>query len=363
MMATVPLLLLTLLLAYSNGSNDVSKGIATLAGSGVSNFRAAVLWGGGWTVAGGLLAAFVSRGLVATFSGKGFLARPIDGPGFLGAVSIGAIAWVAISSKTGMPVSTTHAIAGSLAGAAVVAQGVSALHWGHLVENVFIPLAVSPFLSVALIYAIFPLLRNAVSRVEAYCLCVERRVTVAADGMLAMNSLGSTVVAPGQTCDSSPALAARVSAIDALHWFSSALTSFARGVNDTPKIVALGIAAAAFAHVPGPAFFAAAAAAMGAGSWLGGFRVTETLSRHVTPMSPTEGFAANAVTSALVGLASFVSLPVSTTHISSGAIIGVGLHREARSVGWRTVVDMTLAWVVTLPVAAIIAGGAYFLLR
>jgi inorganic phosphate transporter, PiT family len=300
---------------------------------------------------------------VETFSGKGFLAGPIGGHAFLGAVSIGAIAWVGISSKTGMPVSTTHAIAGSLAGAAVVAQGASALHWGHLADHVLIPLAVSPFLSVALLYAFFPILRKAASRAERYCLCLERRVAVAADGMLAMASFESAVIAPEERCDISPTVAARVSAIDALHWLSSALTSFARGVNDTPKIVALGIAAAAIARVPGPAFFAAAAAAMGAGSVLGGLRVTETLSRRVTRMTPTEGFAANAVTSALVGFASFVSLPVSTTHICSGAIIGAGLHRGVRSVGWRTVVDMTLAWVVTLPVAAVIGGGAYFLLR
>ena len=72
-MALAGLLLLTLGLAFANGSNDISKGIATLVGSGVSNFRAAVFWGTLWTVAGGLLAAFASQGLVATFSGKGFL--------------------------------------------------------------------------------------------------------------------------------------------------------------------------------------------------------------------------------------------------------------------------------------------------
>src|SRR5712691_4450220 len=123
---------LSLGLAYANGSNDISKGIATLVGTGVSNFRVAVMWGTVWTIAGGLLAAFASQGLVATFSGKGFLAAPIAGPGFPAAVAIGATAWIVFASRTGLPVSTTHAITGALAGAGVVAQGAPALHWSVL---------------------------------------------------------------------------------------------------------------------------------------------------------------------------------------------------------------------------------------
>ena len=346
---------LALLLAYANGSNDISKGVATLVGSGVSNFRLAVVWGTIWTVAGGLAAAFASQALVATFSGTGFLDHPISGASFPAAVAVGAVAWVLFASRTGLPVSTTHAIAGALAGAGVVAQGLGALHWRFLAAKVGVPLALSPLLALAVIYAIFPLLSAGVGRVQRYCVCIERRSAILATGTLAMASVSpSGVVGPVEDCDS-PLVAVRLSVVDGLHWASSAMTSFARGLNDAPKILALG-AAAAVVGIRGFPFYAALAAAMGAGSLIAGFRVTETLARKVTPMSSSEGFAANVVTTLLVGIASFVSLPVSTTHVCSGAIVGAGLHRGPGAVRWTTVREMALAWVVTVPVAA--AGGA-----
>jgi PiT family inorganic phosphate transporter len=362
------LILLVALLAWANGSNDVSKGIATLVGSGVSNFRTAVLWGTAWTVAGGLLAAFAAQGLVATFSGKGFLASPVSGPAFLSAVAAGALLWVLFASRTGLPVSTTHAIAGALAGAGVVAHGFSPLHWSFLAKNVALPLGLSPLLSVALIYSVFPLLHRGVARVETYCVCIERRrfTLAAADGaMFGVSSAdvsSSAVVSRVEACDVSPTVTARVEAVDALHWVSSALTSFARGLNDTPKIVALGLVASAGLCLSGLSFYALVAAAMGAGSLVAGLRVTETLARKVTAMSPAEGLCANLVTTLLVGLASLAALPVSTTHVSSGAIIGIGLHRGAGSVRWATVREMLLAWTVTLPVAALVGGAAYALI-
>ena len=359
-MALMGLVLLALFLAFANGSNDISKGIATLVGSGVSNFRAAVLWGTLWTVAGGLVAAFASQGLVATFSGQGFLDHPVEGPAFLAAVAAGAALWVLLASRTGLPVSTTHAIVGALAGAGIVEEGVALLHWSTFGRRVAVPLALSPALSIALIYAVFPLLRRAVSRLETYCLCIERNAVILEGGALAMSSVAAMpVVGRNDVCAGSPAVAARISVVDGMHWASAALTSFARGLNDTPKIVALAVVAAATLGLTGAGFYAAVALGMGAGSLIAGFRVTQTLATKVSAMSPVEGFAANAVTTVLVGLASWAALPVSTTHVSSGAIIGIGLHREAKSVEWGTVRAMIFAWLVTLPVAAL-AGAAAF---
>src|SRR5512141_3295204 len=118
------LVLLTLGLAFANGANDVSKGIATLVGSGTTRYRTAVAWGTAWTLAGGLAAAFFSQGLVATFSGKGLLASPPSGSGFLLAVGCGAIGWLLFANRTGLPVSTTHALTGALCGAGIAAAGV-----------------------------------------------------------------------------------------------------------------------------------------------------------------------------------------------------------------------------------------------
>jgi len=358
------LVALAAVLAYANGGNDVAKGIATLVGSGVSSFRLAVLWGTAWTTMGCLVAAFVTQGLVATFSGNGFLDQPIGTPAFLGAVAVGAAAWVLFASKLGLPVSTTHAIAGALAGAGVVAQGAGALHWSHFGMKVLVPLALSPIVSVALVAAVFPLLSRALARAETYCLCLERRVVLIDGGALALEATpSSAVVAPQEACAASATVATRLPVVDALHWLSAALTSFARGINDAPKIVALGIAASLSIGLPGSSTYVLIAMAMGAGSLIAGFRVTDTLARKVTPMAPADGFAANLVTSALVGAASAFALPVSTTHVSSSAIIGVGLHRGSSTVRWETVREIVVAWVLTLPAAALVGAGTFALLR
>lgn len=365
-LAAAGLILLAGGVAFANGTNDISKGIATLVGSGVSNFRAAVLWGTVWTVAGGLCAAFVSQGLVATFSGKGFLDQPISGFVFLSSVALGAVAWVLFASRTGLPVSTTHSIAGALAGAAIAAQGAGALHWATFARKVALPLALSPLVSIGLMYAISPLLARAVARAESYCVCLERRAVLPVVSPQGAMTLGTIAVAPmaatREVCDQTPAVAARVSALDGLHWLSSALTSLARGLNDTPKIVALGVAASAALAIDGTSFYVLVALFIGAGSLIGGFRVTETLARKVTPMTPGEGFAANLVTTMLVGLASLYALPVSTTQVSSSAIIAIGLRRGGHSMHWAKVREMLFAWVVTLPASALVAASAHALL-
>ena len=276
-----------------------------------------------------------------------------------------------------------------------MAHGATALRWEFLASKVALPLAFSPLLSVAVLFVAFPGLRRTFGRVDRYCVCLEKRIAVepapfvgaatttgrvlGPAGFLALDAATGSraesaaapivaiaalpIVARTEECAASPIVAGRLSVSDTLHWASAAMTSFARGLNDTPKIVALGLVASAAIGVPAVPFYALIAAAIGAGSLVAGFRVTETLARKVTPMTPAEGVSANLVTTLLVGLASWMALPVSTTHVSSGAIIGLGLHRGARTVHWRIVGGMLLGWLVTLPIAALVGAGAYAILR
>jgi PiT family inorganic phosphate transporter len=148
-----------------------------------------------------------------------------------------------------------------------------------------------------------------------------------------------------------------VIAVNQLHWLTSASASFARGLNDAPKMVALLVAGAGFS---GPSHWAYFFVALGIfiGSLAGGRRVTTVLAERVTPMNHLEGFIANLLTAALVGPGAALGLPMSTTHVASGAIIGVGLQRND-SINWQVVQEMVLAWVVTLPVAAVLGMIAY----
>src|SRR5438128_385325 len=326
------LVALTLVVAFANGANDVSKGIATLVGSGISNYRRAVACGSLCTVAGALTASFASQGLVATFSGKGILTQAAVSTNFLLAIVCGAIVWLIIATRTGMPVSTTHSLTGALIGAAIMQAGVGGVVWRALAMKVALPLVASPIMALVLLLVILPLLRPLIARFDRYCVCVEQMTPVTPDGMTFRDAMPVVEVGSVQSCSTA---VARISAIDSLHWISSGATSFFRGMNDTPKILALGVAAALTLGIGRLPQYALIALAMGAGSLIAGFRVTRTLAEKVTRISPSNGFAANLVTSILAGAASRFALPVSTTHVSSGAIIGVGLsHRDVR---WKIV--------------------------
>jgi PiT family inorganic phosphate transporter len=361
LLMAVVLVLLTLGLAFANGANDVSKGIATLVGSGTTQYRAAVLWGTAWTVAGSLAAAVASQGLVATFSGKGLLANPSSRSGFLLAVACGAIAWLVIATLTGLPVSTTHALTGALCGAGIMAAGVGGVVWTGVARKVALPLALSPLLSLGLMLILAPAVVPLFRRAHRFCVCVERRETLpAAAGAALAAPLPALDLVAASDCP--PETLVRVGLLDSLHWASAGATSFFRGLNDTPKILALGVAATAGFGISGFTFYALVAAAMGLGSVAGGFRVTETLARKVTRISHDDGLLANLTTSGFVCAASLWGLPVSTTHVSSGAILGIAAGSKGPGLNWKTVREMLLAWAVTLPVAALVAAVAYRLL-
>jgi PiT family inorganic phosphate transporter len=351
------LVALTLGVAFANGANDVSKGVATLVGAGLAGERRAILWGAAWTVLGVAAALVLSRGLVATFSGHGILVTLPEGLAWPAAVAAGVIGWLTLATRVGLPVSTTHALVGGILGAGLMAGGPGGVLWTGVLTKVGLPLLLSPLLSLALVFGLLPAPGAAFRRLGRYCVCLERHAVVLAPAG------GRDAVAIGQrfhlraAADCPPRVLTRVNALDSMHWLTAGFTSFARGLNDSPKILAVGLVAAAGTGLEPSALLALIAVAMGAGSWFAGRRVTGTLATRVTPMSGPEALTANAATSVLVGLASGLGWPVSTTHVSSGAVIAVGMHRRAAR--WTLVREMILAWLVTVPVAAMVAGAMY----
>ena len=364
------LFLLVLALAYANGTNDVSKAIATLVGSGVTDYRTAILWGTIWTTVGAAVSGVVAGAMLKTFSSGLILPGIAAPPALAGAVMVGAIAWVLVASWTGLPVSTTHALTGALVGAGLVAIGSDGLTWSAITQKIALPLLLSPVLALSLSLVLHPVIRFIAGRWEGTCLCVmpESRALVTIDErgntrtLFQASALGEPVVAVPSQCDRAGLRGVTIG-LDTIHWISSGLTSLARGINDAPKILAMLLLGGALASWPSEimkvAAFAGAALAMGLGSFIGGYRVTEVLAEKVTRMDHVEGLSANVTTSALVLVTATMGLPVSTTHVSSSAIIGIGILKGLKAVRWTTVRDMVLAWVVTLPVAGILSALAY----
>jgi PiT family inorganic phosphate transporter len=361
------------LVAYFNGANDVSKGIATLVGSGLTNYRAAILWGTVCTGLGGLFGALLASAMVKTF-GNGLLANGTV-PTFVAALAtiLGASAWVAIATRTGLPVSTTHAILGSIAGVATIAYGSHGIRWSSLLGKIALPLLLSPVLALALTLIAIRVLRTVQRRFlgEADCACATLELSpipggIAMDGTaaadLVLRSIG-VKMAKKEECATDRTTFFGISTHH-LHWFTSGATSFARGMNDAPKMVAI-VLAAAILHGKlqiRPGAFVLVTLGMVAGSWLAGRRVTKVWAEKITPMDHWDGFLANAVTAALVMPGAALGLPMSTTHVSSGSIIGIGLQNKT-GVHWKTVRDMLLAWVITLPVAGALGVLIYLSLR
>ncbi len=358
--------------AYANGSNDVSKGIATLVGSGVTDLRRAIRWGWICTGAGAIASAFAARAMIATF-GAGLLERGIH-PTWLAALATlaGASLWVGFSTWKSLPVSTTHAIIGSLAGVGIVAYGSAGIRWSAFGDKLLLPLLLSPFLAFGLTWLIVTFWKDsptAISAGDCLCVTVEPTVSLSALGtggeataMFSAPTMAPPLVSVGR-CDEPQPTATFALNMDSLHWLTSGATSFARGLNDTPKMVALLLAASAVSGQPVPSsfsFFAVIAAGIVLGSWIAGRRVTQVLAHDVTAMSYRQGFVANLVTAALVGPAAALGLPMSTTHVASGAIIGIA---GGRATNWTTVRTMVLAWILTLPGAAFFGIAILLLLR
>jgi len=350
------------LVSYANGANDNFKGVATLWGAGRTSYKKALAWATVFTFFGSLAAIWLGSGLVAKFSGSGLVAREYIQLPFLAAVAGGAGATVLLAARLGLPISTTHALTGSLVGAGVLAAGFAKVKFAALSAGVAAPLLFSPLVSLALTLVLYPVVVRVTELAgKKDCVCVDEPaviVTAPASGAAAAAVAAPAVRwARGEECQTGSEVI-RFTLSDALHWFSAAAISFARGLNDTPKIAALLLVAAAGAVKLN---YGVVALVMAVGGALGAARVARTMSKKITPMANREAVTANLVAGSLILLASGVALPVSTTHVTSGSIFGIGLLRR-READWGRVRDIVLSWVATLPIGAALAGAFYWVL-
>lgn len=245
------ILSVVILLACANGANDNFKGVATLLGGGVTSYRNALLWGTLTTFTGAMTAALIAHGLLATFSGSGLVPPAVAAsPRFGLSVVTGAALTVLLAARLGLPISTTHSLVGGLIGAGYLASasGVSII---GLWQGVFVPPLFSLIVALLLALAVYSSFRFVSKRLgikRETCVCVgNKTVGVVPSGVASVRAL-ATLELPAALVGKIPACRERYigrvvgleagSTVDALHYMSAGAVSFARGLNDTPKIAA-----------------------------------------------------------------------------------------------------------------------------
>jgi PiT family inorganic phosphate transporter len=318
------------LLAFVNGANDNFKAVATVYGSSSLSYRAALILTTVTTALGSLASLALGAGLIRAFSGKGLIPDAMLDPSTLTAVGLGAAITVLLATRLGLPISTTHALVGGLVGAGLVAAGPE-LRISALGSAFLIPLAVGPLLAVAIAWGT---LRAGQTALRSHT-----------PGSPTWASVG-----PEISYDAAIPVS-RAAALRVGHLVSASTVGFARGLNDTPKILGIAMGATLLTPFEGTLLITTA---MALGGILAARRVAETLAHEITPISNGRGFVGNVTTSLLVICASRVGLPVSTTHVSTGAIFGIG-GADGR-LDWSAVAWILAAWLTTLPLAILISA-------
>lgn len=361
-----------LFLAFANGANDNFKGVATLFGSKTTGYKGALLWATFTTLLGSLAAFLLANGLIDAFSGKGLVPETVlTLKSFPLAVGLAASVTVWLATRLGFPISTTHALVGSLVGAGLVASAIG-VHFENLIGTFFLPLLASPLFAIIGTVILHRILRTANRLLgirKETCLCVGREVVgVVPVGVSPQQVALSLSASTSLALDTVPHCVERYSGnffgfcigplLDRLHYLSAGAVSFARGLNDTPKIAAILLAGSAV----DPMFsIVVVGLFMALGGWISAKKVAETLSLRITKMNHAQGLTANLVTSVLVILASRWGVPVSTTHVSCGSLFGLGA--VTGNAQWKMIAGILTSWLITLPVAATLGGLFFFGLK
>ncbi|NQX34403.1 inorganic phosphate transporter [Herbiconiux sp. VKM Ac-2851] len=325
--ALVPVLLVivvALVFDFTNGFHDTANAMATSVATGALKPKVAV------TISAvlNLVGAFLSTEVAKTISG-GIINEGDNGleitPIMIFAGLVGAVLWNLTTWYLGLPSSSTHALFGGLIGAAVIGAGFGAVNFSVVLTNVVVPALLSP------------LVAGVVALVATF---VAYRLTKQA------KARGSdTGFRHGQTV-------------------SASLVSLAHGTNDAQKtmgVITLTLIAAGYQESgSGPQFWVIAGCglAIALGTYLGGWRIMRTVGKRITDIQAPQGFAAETSSAATILVSSHLGFALSTTQVTSGAVVGAGLGRKLASVHWGVVGRIAIAWTVTLPAAALVGGLA-----
>ena len=306
---------------YTNGFHDAANAIATSVSTRALTPRAALALAAVMNVVG----ALVSTKVAATV-GAGVIAPPVgtDGLTVVFAAVVGAIAWNLLTWYFGLPSSSSHALIGGLVGAALAAS--HTVKWAGVLDKVVIPMVVSPLIGFGLAYlamvGVLWIFRNhSASRVN-------RGFRTAQIG-------------------------------------SAALMAFGHGTQDAQKTMGvITLALVTSGHLDSfrvPLWVVlSAAAAISLGTYAGGWRIMRTLGRRIIQLTPANGFAAQTVASSVMLTTAYAfAVPVSTTHVITSSVMGVGATRRLSAVRWGVAGNIAVAWVLTIPAAALVAAAVY----
>ncbi len=329
--AIIAVIVVALAFDYTNGFHDAANAIATSVSTGVLPVRTAVILAGIFNVIGALVGTAVAKTIASGFADPAIVTQVV-----VLAALLGASAWNLITWWYGLPSSSSHALIGGLAGAVVAQAGFGAFKCEALLHKVIVPLVVSPLLGFFAAFAIMVLLVWAVRRMR-----------------------------PGTVSRTSRRL----------QLVSASAMAFSHGSNDAQKVmgvITLALMAyLAAGHGPLPAWTTpvgnevppwviwACALAIGIGTMAGGKRIIKTMGTKIIRISPLQGFAAETSGTLTILTASALGVPVSTTHCINAAIMGVGASKRLSAVRWGTAGRILVAWVLTLPLSALLA---YFFL-
>ena len=322
----IVLILIFVALAFDfiNGFHDAANSIATIVSTRVLSPRFAVYWAATFN----FLAVFVFGTAVAQTMGKGIINVAILDYHIVFAALTGAIIWNLITWHFGLPSSSSHALVGGLVGAGLSKAGLSALEWSGL-SKTLVFIVVSPLLGLVLGFFTMVLL----------AWMFRRSTPRYIDGLFRRGQL-----------------------------FSAALYSLGHGGNDAQKTAGIifGILAAAHMmrredHIP---FWVLLLChlAMGLGTAFGGWRIVKTMGMRITKLKPVGGFAAETAGATTLAINAIAGIPASTTHVITGAIVGVGATTKLSAVRWGIAGRIVWAWVLTIPAAAGVASTLWYLL-